>query len=181
MPPVPAAVVFLGNPGKDYEKTRHNAGFQLASFWSVSKTADWQLKFKGRWAPVFLGNRKVPLLLPQTFMNVSGESVRALGDFFKVAPEDWMVVHDDIELPFGEIRVQRAGGLGGHNGLKSIRQHLATDRFFRLRIGIGRPEHGEVADHVLGRFSVTEEIQLSLLLPLAATLLEKALLEGVKP
>ena len=180
-PDLPSAVVFLGNPGREYERTRHNAGFLLADSWSATQGAVWQVKFKGRWAPLRLADRKIPVLMPQTMMNLSGESVRALGEFFKLPASGWMAVHDDIDLPFGEVRVQRGGGLGGHNGLRSLRQHLVTDAFFRLRIGVGRPRHGEVADHVLGRFSPEEEIQLGLVLPLAVSLLEKTLLRGLLP
>lgn len=172
---VVGAVVLLGNPGREYERTRHNAGFLLASHWDRSRGLDWQKKFKGEWAPIQVGPAKVPLLRPLTFMNLAGESVRALGDFFKLSPETWVAVHDDIDLPFGEVRFQTGGGLGGHNGLRSIKQHLGTDRFHRLRIGIGRPTRGEVADFVLSRFTSDEEIELARILDRACALLDNAL------
>lgn len=171
----PAAVVFLGNPGREYEKTRHNVGFQVAARWAPTASAEWQKKFKGEWAPVVVGGRKIPVLKPLTFMNLSGESARALGDFFKVAPDEWLVVHDDIDLPFGEVRFQTGGGLGGHNGLRSLKQHLGTGQFHRLRVGVGRPVHGEVADFVLGRFTPDEEIELNRVLDRAADALDGAL------
>jgi PTH1 family peptidyl-tRNA hydrolase len=170
----PAAVVFLGNPGKEYEKTRHNVGFQVARRWSATASLDWQKKFKGEWGTALVAGRRIPALKPLTFMNLSGESARALGDFFKVAPEAWVAVHDDIDLPFGEVRFQTGGGLGGHNGLRSLRQHLGTDKFHRVRIGVGRPVHGEVADFVLGRFTPDEEIELDRILDRAAVALETA-------
>lgn len=172
----PEAVVFLGNPGREYERTRHNAGFLVADRWM--RAAPWQQKFKGEWATVTLAGRKFGLLRPATFMNLAGESVRAAGDFFKITPQAWLAVHDDIELPFGEVRLQVGGGLGGHNGLRSLRQHLGTDGFHRLRVGVGRPVHGDVASFVLGRFTPDEEIELDRILDRAAETLERALVEG---
>lgn len=171
----PAAVIFLGNPGREYQRTRHNAGFLVASRWSRTRDLGWQQKFKGEWGNILVEGRKVPVLRPLTFMNLAGESARALGDFFKVAPEAWIAVHDDIDLAFGEVRFQTGGGLGGHNGLRSLKQHLGTLQFHRLRIGVGRPVHGEVADFVLGRFTPDEEIELDRILDRACSALEAAL------
>ena len=171
----PQAIVFLGNPGREYERSRHNAGFLTLDRWTKARELPWQEKFKGDWAALSWAGGKYYLLRPQTFMNLSGESVRALTDFFKVTPEAWVAVHDDIELPFGEVRFQTGGGLGGHNGLRSLKQHLGTDQFHRLRIGIGRPVHGDVASFVLGRFNPDEEIELELILDRAVALLELSL------
>jgi len=171
----PAAVVFLGNPGREYERTRHNAGFLVASRWSLTSALAWQTKFKGQWGSVTFGGNKLYVLRPLTYMNLVGESARALGDFFKVAPEAWIAVHDDIDLPFGEVRFQTGGGLAGHNGLRSLKQQLGTDRFHRLRLGIGRPAHGEIADFVLGRFTPDEEIEVDRILDRAVTALENGL------
>jgi len=171
-----SAVVFLGNPGKEYEKTRHNVGFQVVDRWTRGSGVVWQQKFKGEWASWVRQGHKVTLLRPWTFMNLAGESARALGDFFKVAPEEWIAVHDDIDLPFGEVRFQTGGGLGGHNGLRSLKQHWGTDRFHRLRVGIGRPARGDVATFVLGRFTPDEEIELDRILDLASAALDRALL-----
>jgi PTH1 family peptidyl-tRNA hydrolase len=139
MTSLPTAVVFLGNPGREYEFTRHNAGFLVAQRWPLARDAAWQKKFKGEWASVRWFERKIYLLRPETYMNLAGESARALGDFFQVAGDQWLAVHDDIDLPLGTIRAQFGGGLGGHNGLRSLKQHLGTDGFHRLRIGVGRP------------------------------------------
>ena len=175
MATLPQALVFLGNPGKEYEKTRHNIGFQVAARWNRTRDLGWQQKFKGEWASFPWGDRKVFALRPLTFMNLAGESARALGDFFKVPEGAWVAVHDDIDLPFGEVRFQTGGGLGGHNGLRSLKQHLSTDQFHRLRIGVGRPIHGDVASFVLGRFTPDEEIELERILDRAAAVLEGAL------
>lgn len=171
----PQAIVFLGNPGREYEKTRHNAGFQLLDHWPRAREVTWQQKFKGEWGSLIWAGSKFLLLRPLTFMNLAGESARALGDFFKVPPEAWVAVHDDIDLPFGEVRFQTGGGLGGHNGLRSLRQHGGTDRFHRLRIGVGRPVHGDVASFVLGKFTPDEEIEWGRVLDQAVVALEKGL------
>ena len=171
----PGGVVFLGNPGREYERTRHNAGFLVADHWSLARSLAWQKKFKGQWASLAWNGRKIPLLRPLTFMNLVGESARPMGDFLRIEPQSWIAVHDDIDLPFGEVRVQSGGGLGGHNGLRSLKQHLGTDGFHRLRLGIGRPLQGDVASFVLGRFTADEEIELERVLDRAVTALQEAL------
>ena len=152
-------IVFLGNPSPSYRKTRHNAG-QMVCERIAEKgilSGSWQTKFHAQ----FCKTPQAVLLKPQVFMNESGISVREASDFFGIAPADILVVHDDIELPFGEVRVRTGGGMGGHNGLRSVKQHLGTENFGRLRIGVGRPPSGiQVADFVLGRFSDIEEKQL---------------------
>lgn len=158
-------LVFLGNPGKEYEKTRHNVGWIVCSH--AYGTVSWTEKFHGLIAQAE-GRR---LLKPGTYMNESGRSVRACMDFYGIAPEEVLVVHDDLELPFGTVRLQSGGGLQGHNGLKSIKQHAGSDDFLRLRIGIGRPARESVASYVLQRFTKEEESQLSFILDAARNLL----------
>lgn len=158
-------LVFLGNPGKAYERSRHNIGFMLSTW--VWPSAIWTEKFNGLVSNMD-GYR---LLKPQTFMNESGRSVRACIDFHRYAVDEMLVVHDDLELPFGTSRLQKGGGLQGHNGLKSIHSHIKDDGFYRLRIGIGRPERGSVASFVLSRFKEDEEIALPLVLDQAKLLL----------
>lgn len=175
---VPEAVVFLGNPGREYERTRHNAGFLAGDRWLVGSGAAWQRKFKGEWASVLRCGHKICVLKPLTFMNLAGESARALGEFFKIPAQAWIAVHDDIDLPFGEVRFQTGGGLGGHNGLRSLKQHWGTDGFHRVRIGIGRPARGDVASFVLGRFSPEEEIELDRILDRAAQTLDRVFSEA---
>ena len=156
---MPKLIVFLGNPGIQYRQTRHNVGWLLCARLTERPGFDgsWQTKFHG----LFLKKGNTVLLKPQTFMNESGISVQEASRFFGIKPEDILVVHDDIELDFGTVRTQLGGGMAGHNGLRSVKQHLGTDRFGRLRIGVGRPPAKiQVADYVLGRFSELEEKQL---------------------
>ncbi|MDO4294661.1 MAG: aminoacyl-tRNA hydrolase [bacterium] len=145
----------LGNPTKDYEKTRHNVGFMavdaLADKLGISLTERKYRAFCGRG---MLGTEKVLLLKPQTYMNNSGESIREAADFFKVDPAHVIVLYDDISLDVGKIRVRAKGSAGGHNGMKSIIQHLGSQEFKRVRVGIGdKPPQMDLADYVLGRFS----------------------------
>ncbi|NBK21761.1 MAG: aminoacyl-tRNA hydrolase [Spirochaetia bacterium] len=158
-------LIFLGNPGKTYEKSRHNVGWLFCDH--LYPSVQWSQKFHSLVATEGL----YKLLKPQTFMNESGKAVRACSDFFNFPSEELLVVHDDLELPFGTIRLQKGGGLGGHNGLKSIKSHLGSDAFLRLRFGIGRPQRGSVASYVLLPFSKEEAPLLSLLFDRAENLL----------
>lgn len=151
-------IVLLGNPGRDYAHTRHNAAWLAAEAWFPD--LPWQGKFQGRWAAVPWQGRRLILLKPETFMNEAGRSAQAARAFFKLELNQVVAVHDDLELPFGEVRAQWGGGLQGHNGLRSLKQHLGGDQFGRLRLGIGRPERGEVASFVLSRFRPDEEVLL---------------------
>ena len=152
-------IVGLGNPGAEYAKTRHNAGFllveQLAERWRAHWTT--AQKFKARLGRAKRGPRRLLLCLPQTFMNASGEAVRAVAGYYGVPPERLLVVVDDADLPLGEIRLRARGSSGGHHGLESIAQHLGFRDFPRLRIGIGRAAGArEITDYVLSRFGSTE-------------------------
>jgi PTH1 family peptidyl-tRNA hydrolase len=160
--------VFLGNPGKEYEKTRHNAAWLAVRRLPFYDSLVWQEKFKGRYA---VSPDKSILLMPQTFMNLSGDCVRACMSFFKIVPTGLAVIHDDIELPFGTVGFRLGGGLGGHNGLRSIHKSLGTPEFWRFRLGIGRPARGDAGAHVLGRFSQEEEPLLDAYLQKAAAIL----------
>jgi PTH1 family peptidyl-tRNA hydrolase len=152
-------IVFgLGNPGKKYEKSKHNIGFlaidQIAQDLGVtfSKT-----KFKALYAEGNIGTEKVILVKPQTFMNLSGESVQPWMDFYNLEPKDMVVIYDDMDLPVGKIRLRKQGGSGGHNGMKSIIQHLNTKKFNRIRVGVGRPfSEQSVISHVLTPFAKDE-------------------------
>lgn len=148
----------LGNPGKQYEKTRHNAGFEVIDFlaekWSIPMD---QAKHKGICGTGMIRGEKVLLLKPLTYMNLSGESIRAAMDFYKADIEDLVVLYDDLDLPAGKIRLRQKGSAGGHNGIKSAIAHLGTAEFNRVRIGIGRPEgRVPVVDYVLNRFTPEE-------------------------
>jgi PTH1 family peptidyl-tRNA hydrolase len=170
-----AAVIFLGNPGAEYEHTRHNAGRLLASTFSCA----YQKKFKGLFSSVPLtlnGNTKnVFFLIPETYMNLSGESAAALLSFYKIKPEECLVVHDEIELPLGTVALKWSGGLGGHNGLRSLKAHLGTPDFWRLRIGVGRPPHDDIAGWVLSPFSPNERELLHNALTVCGEILIKAI------
>ena len=167
-------IVGLGNPGKKYEKNRHNIGMILLD----SICSSWQEKFKGFYAQETQGSSKVFYLKPQTFMNLSGESVQPMAAFFKVDPKNILVVHDELDLPFGTLALKKGGGLAGHNGLKSIAAQLGTQDFLRLRIGIGRPVHGDVSNWVLSDFSKDESVTLQKILTEGALALKTFLDKG---
>lgn len=148
-------IVGLGNPGSQYDRTRHNIGFevidQLADRFNVQLN---ESKYKGLYSVMHKGNQKVILLKPLTYMNLSGDCIRPLMDYYKVPIENVVVIYDDLDLPVGRIRLRQKGSAGGHNGIKSIIQHLGTEKFNRIRIGINRPPEGmKVPNYVLGKFS----------------------------
>ncbi|PFK67193.1 aminoacyl-tRNA hydrolase [Bacillus cereus] len=152
-------IVGLGNPGREYELTRHNIGFmaidELAKRWNISLN---EQKFKGVFGARFVNGEKVILLKPLTYMNLSGESIRPLMDYYKIDVEDFVVMYDDLDIPVGKLRLRMKGSAGGHNGVKSTISHLGTQEFQRIRMGIDRPKNGmKVVDYVLGRFT-SEEI-----------------------
>jgi PTH1 family peptidyl-tRNA hydrolase len=175
-----AAVIFLGNPGAEYEHTRHNAGRLLAAIFSPIC----RKKFKGLFTsmPLTLNNstKSVYFLLPETYMNLSGESAAALLSFYSLEPENCLVVHDEIELPLGTVALKWSGGLGGHNGLRSLKARLGTADFWRLRIGVDRPPHDNIAAWVLSPFSSAEQDTLRQALILAQDLLTRAVFGDAK-
>lgn len=153
----------LGNPGKQYESTRHNIGFismdYLASYFRVKMN---KLKFKAVFGEGTVAGEKVLFVKPQTFMNLSGESLRDIVRFYKILPENMIVIYDDVSLPVGKIRIRPKGSDGGHNGIKSIIYQLTSDVFPRIKMGIGAPpEHWDLADWVLGKFSDEDVAALS--------------------
>lgn len=145
-------IVGLGNPGQEYEQTRHNAGawfvFNLAH--STHTTLRHENKYHGMHAQIKVHGQDCHLLIPTTFMNLSGQSVKALASYYKISPDAILIAHDEIDLPAGQVRLKFDGGHGGHNGLRDIIRHLNTNQFHRLRIGVGRPTNSkEVVDYVL--------------------------------
>ncbi|MEE3715493.1 aminoacyl-tRNA hydrolase [Tumidithrix elongata RA019] len=157
-----ALIVGLGNPGAEYERTRHNIGFmavdRLAQAWGIKLAAEKRFQGIVGEGRAFTGG-KIRLLKPTTFMNASGQSVRSLIDWYKCEPASVLVIYDDMDLPLGKIRLRQSGSAGGHNGMKSIIAHLGTQAFPRLRLGIGRgkPEHtSSTISHVLSGFSAEE-------------------------
>ncbi|MGZ4308306.1 MAG: aminoacyl-tRNA hydrolase [Gaiellaceae bacterium] len=155
-------VAGLGNPGREYERTRHNAGWLVVDELARRHGGSWRSKFSGSLAEVRLGEQRLALLKPETYMNESGRSVGAAARFFKVPAESILVVHDDVDLEPGRLQARRGGGLGGHNGLRSLAEDLGTQDFLRLRIGVGRPGRGDprpVADWVLSPFAPEEDVE----------------------
>ncbi|WP_448560502.1 aminoacyl-tRNA hydrolase [Trichothermofontia sp.] len=183
---IPQLIVGLGNPGAKYDQTRHNIGFAaidtLADRWQIflSENRRFQGYVGEGWGPQ---RRKIRLLKPQTYMNASGQSIRAVIDWYKLPPQSVLVVYDDMDLPVGRIRLRLAGSAGGHNGMKSTIAHLGTQDFPRLRIGIGAPK-GQSTDrdavsHVLGRFSSAETAIMNQVLDQVVAAITLSLTDGV--
>lgn len=159
--------VGLGNPGAQYERNRHNVGFMavdaIQAYYSGFDV--YRSKFQGKVSEGRIGSTKIVLLKPQTYMNLSGKSVLACAQFYKILPERIIVFHDELDIPPADVRVKLGGGNAGHNGLKSIQQQTGTPDFWRVRIGIGRPEHkGDVSNFVLSDFSKAENVWVESLL-----------------
>ena len=194
-------VAFLGNYGREYEKTRHNVAWIFESSLSFASRLSWQSKFKGNYAymelsdlvnhwadkqilskkdgsPVIIPEEapsRIYFLKPETYMNLSGESIIEIANFFKIKPEETLIVHDELELPLGTVSFKWSGGLGGHNGLRSTKAVFNTADFWRLRFGLSKPEGRDIASYVLSAFSEDEQIVLSQIFPQAEVLLAKAL------
>lgn len=152
-------LVCLGNPGREYESTRHNIGFMAADEFSRREGIKInKLRYRALTGDVRIGGQRVLVIKPQTYMNLSGEAVKLAGGFYKIPPERVLVISDDVALPLGKLRIRAGGSAGGHNGLKNIIAHLGTDQFPRIRVGVGAPEHPEheMIDWVIGKFSPQE-------------------------
>jgi PTH1 family peptidyl-tRNA hydrolase len=176
---IPQLIIGLGNPEPKYDKTRHNIGFEavdaLAKQWGVS----WQenKRFKGM---VSTGT-KLHLLKPLTYMNLSGQSVRAMMDWYKLTPASILVIYDDMDLPLGKIRLRLSGSAGGHNGMKSIISHLSSEKFARLRLGIGKSGlEKETISHVLGKFAPSEVPITEQVLKLVLETVDSGLKQGLE-
>jgi PTH1 family peptidyl-tRNA hydrolase len=174
-------VVGLGNPGRRYAQTRHNVGFMvienLAHRWSIPADGKQlgSLVGAGR-----IGNDKAMVVRPQSFMNRSGQPVHSLMGYFKLAPKDVVVVHDDLDLPFGRVQIKRGGGHGGHNGLRDINKHVGPD-YIRVRMGVGRPPEGwETADYVLGKWNKSELDEIDHIVDRGADAVESLLRDGLE-
>ncbi len=162
----------LGNPGPEYLSSRHNAAWQLIEHLSFFEELKWQEKFNGTMTDFRNGDEKIHIILPKTFMNRSGSSIAAAANFYKITPEEILVIHDDLELNFGIVGFKYGGGLGGHNGLRSITSSIGTRDYNRFRIGISRPDHKDITSYVLGKFSKEEQKELPFLLSESASILE---------
>ncbi len=157
-PPFFRLLVGLGNPGRVFAETRHNVGFMIADRLAAKSRA--VFRTERDWKAAMAKSGELLLCKPLTFMNLSGKSVRAVSDFYKIAPAEVLVVLDDTALPLGRLRLRPDGSAGGHNGLKSVIEHLGTMAVPRLRIGIGEAEPGGAVEHVLGRFGLEEKTEL---------------------
>jgi peptidyl-tRNA hydrolase, PTH1 family len=174
-------VAGLGNPGPRHERDRHNAGWMVVDELARRRDASYRSKFDGQIADARVGELRIALLKPETYMNESGRSISAAARYYKVEPDDVLVVHDDVDLEFGRLQARAGGGLGGHNGLRSISQSLGTHDFLRLRIGVGRPGRGDprqVADYVLAPFELHED--RAELVARAADAVETLVIEGLE-
>ncbi len=150
-------VAGLGNPGRQYETTRHNIGFETIDYLSKQYNVKVnKIKYKGLCAQTEIAGEKVMLLKPQTYMNLSGESVREAAEFYKIPAENIIIIYDDISLPTGSLRIRSKGSAGGHNGIKSVIYQLQSDNFPRIKIGVGAPKNYDLKDYVLSRFSNEE-------------------------
>jgi PTH1 family peptidyl-tRNA hydrolase len=177
-------VVGLGNPGGEYARTRHNAGFLVTEELAARHRCDWRIerKFKARMASVTVESGPVMLCQPQTFMNASGESVSAVVGFYRIAMSRLLIVTDDADLEFGQLRMRASGSSGGHHGLESIEAQLGRREYPRLRVGIGRTQNvvRQITNHVLGRFARDEEKLLEAILKRAADQVECWWSSGIK-
>jgi PTH1 family peptidyl-tRNA hydrolase len=174
-------VAGLGNPGRGYERTRHNLGWLVADELARRHGGSFRSKFSGRVAEQRIDGHRIALLKPETYMNQSGRSLSAAARFFKVEPDALLVVHDDVDLEPGRLQARRGGGLAGHNGLRSIAQALGTQDFLRLRIGVGRPGRGDrrsVSDYVLSNFEADEDVDA--LVARSADAVETLVREGLE-
>jgi peptidyl-tRNA hydrolase, PTH1 family len=180
-PTLDLLVVGLGNPGREHERDRHNVGWLAVDELARRHGGSFKSKFNGKLAELRLGDARIALLKPETFMNDSGRSLGAAARFFKAESETILVVHDDVDLATGRLQARAGGGLAGHNGLRSIVSGLGTQDFVRLRIGVGRPERGDrrpVADYVLSPFEPEDDPQS--IVARAADAVETLVAEGLE-
>jgi PTH1 family peptidyl-tRNA hydrolase len=174
-------VVGLGNPGREYARNRHNVGHLVVDELARRHGGSWKSKFSGQLAEIRLDGHKVALLKPETFMNESGRAVSGATRFYKLEPGEVLVVHDEGDFELGRLELKVGGGLSGHNGLRSIAQHLKTPDFLRLRIGVGRPERGDprpLADYVLSNFEPHDDAET--LIARAADAVEQLDADGIE-
>jgi PTH1 family peptidyl-tRNA hydrolase len=181
-PTLDLLVAGLGNPGREYERTRHNVGWMVVDELARRHGGSFRSKFDGQLSEVRLSDLRLALLKPETYMNVSGKSIAAARRFFKAEADTVLVVHDDVDLEPGRLQARSGGGLAGHNGLRSIAGALGTQDFLRLRIGVGRPGRGDrrtVADYVLSPFE--PELDVDAVVGRAADAVETIAVEGLEP
>lgn len=175
------AVIGLGNPGTEYRKTRHNIGFEVVDAFAARYGAELtSSKFQSVFCSEMIGDEKVLLVKPQTFMNLSGQSVQAIMAYYNLTPSQSLIVYDDYHLDLGRVRFRPTGSAGGHNGIKSIIATLGGDVFDRMRIGIGSPGRRDVTSYVLGKFSPAETKEIELCIPEYLDMIECWLREDIE-
>lgn len=179
---IPELIVGLGNPEPKYDHTRHNIGFEavdtIASAWGMSWKEN--KRFQGLIAEGVSHGNKIRLLKPLTYMNLSGQAVRAVTDWYKISSQSVLVIYDEMDLPVGRLRIRLSGSAGGHNGMKSIISHLGSQNFPRLRIGIGKSTGKKQISHVLGKFAPEEKKVVQEILQLSTDAIERSLKEGIE-
>ena len=179
---MPALIVGLGNPGKEYADTRHNVGFRAVEELARRARLTWERpRLKAEQSRGTIAGREVVLAKPQTYMNLSGASVAQLVRWYKTPLDQLLIIHDDLDLPFGQLRLRAEGSGGGQNGMGSIIQQLGTNSIHRLKIGIGRPNWGDAKDYVLTRFTKDQAAELPAVIGRAADAAELWLAEGILP
>ncbi|MGL5615868.1 MAG: aminoacyl-tRNA hydrolase [Sarcina sp.] len=173
-------IVGLGNPGKEYEKTRHNIGFEIIDYISDKYNIEVNReKFKGLYGSGLINGNKVILLKPTTYMNLSGDSIREVMNFYNITEEEVIIIYDDISLEIGKIRIREKGSAGGHNGIKSIIKNLGGDKFPRVKVGVGAPPH-DLVSHVLGKFNKEDWAHILKVMPVVADATLEAVNNSVK-
>ncbi|QQR79454.1 MAG: aminoacyl-tRNA hydrolase [Deltaproteobacteria bacterium] len=178
----PVLIVGLGNPGTEYEETRHNIGFKAVHSFAEKYGSEIRKKgFSSYWAKLHIEERDVYVQLPQTYMNLSGQAVREILDYYRVSPAQLVLVHDELDLPLGKLKKGFSSGAAGHRGVSSVIEHLGTKDFWRIRMGVGRPEgpghKGQISDFVLHRFTQDEEKIVDVMIKESESLLNKIILE----
>lgn len=164
-------IVGLGNPEKKYEKTRHNCGFRVIDYYANENNLGFKSGFKGLYSEQIINNEKIILLKPQTYMNLSGESVREIVNFYNIEIKDIIVIYDDVDFEIGAFKIKKNGSAGGHNGIKNIIENLKTENIQRIRIGISKNEI-PLMDYVLGKFTQEEDKKIEELLPQIANIIK---------
>ncbi|MDA8440817.1 MAG: aminoacyl-tRNA hydrolase [Peptococcaceae bacterium] len=178
---VDKVVIGLGNPGREYALNRHNVGFLAIEHIATKFNVNFRSKFQSQIGECEIASLKIMLVKPQTFMNLSGRAVREILDWYKLQPDDIVIIHDDMDLPFGKIRLRAQGSPGGHNGIKSIIHEISTANFSRIKIGVGRPPDGwDAADYVLGNFPAAVLPELNSILETVVESVQDVLVNGIK-
>ena len=174
-------IVGLGNPGKEYENTRHNIGYiMLDKYAQEKKVNKFSEKFNGLYAKIIIDNDQILLLKPLSYMNLSGQVVKQYVDYYKIKTEDILIIHDDLDLPCGKIKMKAKGSCGGHNGIRNIIDELKIEQFSRLKIGIGKNNNMDTKDYVLGKFTQEERRKVDVIANHIPTIIDDFIFKGIE-